>query len=164
MQFKCSLDYTTAHHIPVCQLLKKTGLSLSGGDSDSKSLSGSTPTTTVRFSLATNVVQSHLCIIKLKRGMYCTSKMKCCASSTELINSHHTPVSNGQKLFGTSLTTHCPSRSSWTKLGLWVLQWFRASSKWDFSSSPKLCNNKILCLNSPRLGKVQAGVWKRGWS
>lgn len=76
-------------------------------------------------------------IIKLKRGMYCMSKMKCCASSTDLINSHHTPVSNGQKLFGISLTTYCPSRSAWTKLGLQVLQWFRACSKWGFSSFPK---------------------------
>lgn len=121
-KFRYSLDYTTAHHIPVCQLLKKTGLSLSGGDSHSKSLSGSTLTTTVRFYLATNVVQSHLCIIKLKRGMHCTSKMKCCASPTELINSHHSLVRNGQKLFGISLSTYCPSRSAWTKLGLQVLQ------------------------------------------
>lgn len=113
------VSWTTPQHTTslVCQLLKKTGLSSSDGDSYGESLTGSTPT------IAMRLLPGHKCGTKpslyykiKRRDVLQEQNGNAVLHSLEVINSHNTPVSNGQKMFGISLTAYCPSRSAWTKL------------------------------------------------
>lgn len=153
------VDCTTPQHTTslLCQLLRKSGLS-----SNEMVKAWQVPPLPLLwgYSLATNGVQSHLCIMKLEGGMYCKREMEMLC----FIPWGHKLTSHSCKWWPKAVWHQPDNLLSFKEcldqtLDLQVLRWFRTCSKWDFSSSPKLCNSiKILRLNSPGLREVHAGA------